>query len=206
MLTNRLCNPTPFRCKLNWDKGVNIVVPADGHYDLTNAQLVDFQPGQPGSETVQLLMNDHGIFLRDTDRTYEAQAIEALRACRRSKNAHYEESTNNLRRSRAASGIVDNPEALEETFRQLGLTNLKEQVNRLDFRIKALEGEVSRQKAVVSTAKFDPERTLLFVDPPRVFETAFALQMFLAEPENAALKRQYESWKRAVAKSENKEE
>ena len=198
MLTNRLFNPTPFTIDMPWDKGVSIKIKPDSHYDLTNAQLVDFQPGQPGSETVQNLMDEYGIFLRDTDLSFEAQALKALRACRRAKNSHYEDSTNRIRNARAAAGIVDNPEALEETFRQLGLTNIKRQVDRLDFRIKALEAEVANQKTMVQADKMDPDRTLIFVDPPKVFETKFALQMFLAEPENAAIKKQYITWRKAL--------
>lgn len=206
MLTNRLTNPTPFFVDIPWDKGVSIKIKPDGHYDLTNSQLVDFQPGQPGSETIQNLMNEYGIFLRDTDLTFESQALAALKACRRSKNSHYEDSTNRLRNTRAAAGIVDNPEALENTFAQLGLTGtpekpgLREQVQRLDFRIKALEAEVASQKTVVKTDAMDPDRTLIFVDPPKTFETKFALQMFLSEKENAGLKKQYESWRKAMTK------
>jgi hypothetical protein len=200
MLSNRLFNPTPFHVDIPWDKGVHIKINPDGHYDLTNAQLVDFQPGQPGSETIQNLMNDYGIFLRDTDLTFEAQALSALRACRRAKNSHYEDSSNRLRNTRAAAGIVDNPDALEETFRQLGLVNIREQVKRLDFRVKTLEAEVASQKTTVQADKMDPDRTLIFVDPPKVFETPFALKMFLAEPENKELKKQYDAWRKAMTK------
>ena len=200
MLSNRLFNPTPFDVDILWDKGVSIKIKPDGFYDLTNAQLIDFQPGQPGSETVQNLMNEYGIFLRDNDLTFESQALAALKACRRAKNSHYEDSTNRLRNSRAAAGIVDNPEALEETFRQLGLLNLKEQVTRLDFRITALTTEVASQKTTVRADAMDPDRTLLFVDPPKVFETKFALQMFLSEKENASLKKQYDAWRKAMTK------
>ena len=145
-------------------------------------------------------MNDYGIFLRDTDLTFEAQALSALKACRRSKNTHYEDSSNRLRNTRAAAGIVDNPEALEETFRQLGLINIREQVKRLDFRIKTLEAEVASQKTTVQADKMDPDRTLIFVDPPKVFETPFALKMFLAEPENAELRAKYAAWRKAMTK------
>ena len=198
MLTNRLTNATPFHVDIPWDKGVSIKIDPDGHYDLSNIQLVDFQPGQPGSETIQNIMNDYGIFLRDTDRTFEAQALEALVACRRSKNTHYEDSTNRIRNTRAAAGIVDNPEALTETFRQLGLLNIKEQVERLDRRIAALRAEVATQKTSVSAEKMDPDRTLIFVDPPKVFATPFALKMFLGEPENKDLKKQYDAWRKAL--------
>jgi hypothetical protein len=144
-------------------------------------------------------MNELGIFLRDTDKTYEAQALEALRLAHRAKKTHYEEATGNLRRSRASQGIVDNPEALEETFRQLGLVALRDTVEGLAFRIKQFEGAVAEQKKTVQRDAVDPDRTLLFVDPPKIFETKFALNVFLSEPENAALKVKYDAWRKALA-------
>lgn len=143
-------------------------------------------------------MDEYGIFLRDTDLTFESQALKALRAARRVWSSHYNDSTNRLRSQRAAAGIVDNPEALEETFRQMGLTALRERIARLDFRIKALTDEVEAQKTTVAKSNIDPDRTLIFVDPPRTFETKFALQMFLSEPENADLKKKYDAWRKAL--------
>lgn len=203
MLTNRLFNPTKTLVDWLWHGGVHIKIQPDGHYDLTNAQLADFQPGNPGSEAIQQLMNEYGIFLRDTDKTFESQALTCLRACHKAKKTHYEEATNNLRRARASAGIVDNPEALEETFRQLGLVALREQVEGLAFRIQQFEKVVSEQKSSKQVDAVDPDRTLLFVDPPKVFETKFALQVFLSEPENAKLKEKYDAWRKALdAKAE----
>ena len=198
MLTNRLCNPTKSEVDWNWHGGIHIKIKPDSHFDLSNAQLIDFQPGNPGSEAIQQLMNEYGIFLRDTDRTYEAQALECLRNCHKAKKTHYEEATNNLRRSRASAGIVDNPEALEETFRQLGLVALRDQVDGLAFRIKQFEKAVAEQKSTKQSDQIDPDRTLLFVDPPKVFETKFALSVFLSEPENAKLKEKYDAWRKAL--------
>lgn len=198
MLTNKLCNPTKQVVDWNWHGGIHIKIQPDSSYTLSNDQLRDFQPGQPGSESIQQLMNEYGIFLRDMDRTYESQALEALRLAHRAKKTHYEEATGNLRRSRASQGIVDNPEALEETFRQLGLVALREQVEGLAFRIKQFEQAVAEQKSTVQADTIDPDRTLLFVDPPKVFETKFALQVFLSEPENAALKAKYDAWRKGL--------
>jgi len=148
-------------------------------------------------------MNEYGIFLRDTDKTYEAQALECLRNCHKAKRTHYEEATGNLRRSRAAQGIAENDAALEETFRQLGLVALRDQVDGLAFRIKQFEKAVAEQKNTKQADQIDPDRTLLFVDPPKVFETKFALSVFLSEPENAKLKEQYVAWRKALdAKAE----
>ena len=203
MITNKLCNATKQLVDWGWHCGISIKIQPDSSYELTNAQLLDFQSGNPGSEAIQQLMGEYGIFLRDNDRTYESQALEALIKCHKAKKAHYEESTNNLRRSRAQAGIVDNPEALEETFRQLGLVALRETVEGLAFRIKQFEKAVAEQKSTKQTNAIDPDRTLLFVDPPKVFETKFALQVFLSEPENAKLREKYEAWRKALdAKAE----
>jgi hypothetical protein len=198
MLTNKLCNPTKTIVDWNWHGGIHIKIQPDDSYTLSNDQLKDFQPGQPGSEAIQQLMNEYGIFLRDMDRTYEAQALEALKLCHRANKTHYEESTGNLRRSRASQGIAENETALEETFRQLGLVALREKVEGLAFRIKQFEGAVSEQKKTVQQDTVDPDRTLLFTDPPKTFETKFALQVFLSEPENAGLKVQYDNWRKAL--------
>lgn len=200
MLTNRLINPTPFVAKWEWHLGIVIQIAPDGHYDLTNAQLSDFVPGQPGSENIQQFMRELGVFLRDTDRTYEAQALECLKGCERARRTHYTEATNGVRKARAGGGITDNPDALEEIYRQMGLVALREQCEKLQFRIKQYEQAVSEQQAVDATSDIDPDRTLLFTDPPKIFETKFALQVFLAEPGNEQLKSRYNQWREAFGK------
>lgn len=212
MITNRLINPTPWVVQWEWHLGIVISIAPDSHYDLTNAQLPDFQPGQPGSENIQQFMRELGVFLRDTDRTYESQALECLKGCERARRTHYTEATNNVRKARAGGGIVDNPEALEEIYRQMGLCGvaidadgkerigLREQCERLQFRIKQYEQAVSEQQAVNRVSDVDPDRTLLFTDPPKIFETKFALQVFLAEPGNEQLRSRYNQWREAFGK------
>lgn len=99
MKTNRLFNPTKLLVDWNYHRGISIKIQPDSYFDLSNDQLIDFQGGNPGSEGISQLMNEYGIFLRDTDRTYEAQALEALRSCHKAKKTHYEESTNGDRKS-----------------------------------------------------------------------------------------------------------
>lgn len=200
MITNRLCNPTPFEVKWDWHLGIVIRIQPDSHYDLSNQQLPDFQPGQPGSEAIQQFMNELGVFLRDTDRTYESQALECLKACLRARTTHYNEAANNVRKNRAQGGIVDNPEALEEIYRQMGLVALREQCDKIKFRVSQYEQAVAEQKAVSKESDIDPDRTLLFTDPPKTFETKFALQVFLNEPGNEQIKSRYNAWRAAFDK------
>ena len=75
---------------------------------------------------------------------------------------------------------------------------LRDQIDGLAFRIRQFEQAVAEQKSTKQTDAIDPDRTLLFVDPPKVFETKFALSVFLSEPENAKLKEQYINWRKAL--------
>ena len=74
-ITNRLCNPTPFRVDWNYDRGVFIKLEPDGFQDLMDVEMSNqFRPGLPGTESVREEMNQFGIFLRDTAVPYELQA------------------------------------------------------------------------------------------------------------------------------------
>ncbi len=198
--TNRLHNPTPFDVVWNWHGGIDIKIKSDDYYDLTNAQMVDFTPGQPGSEPIRQLMDELGIFIRNPDLSYESQALEALRSCIRLKQSQYNESVNTIRGSRAEKGIVDAPEALEETFRQMGITALREKIEALKSRAAKFEKEVQAQGTAKAAKAVDLSRTLIFTKPPKVFETAFAMSVYLDE--HPELKAQYEAFMAAQPKGE----
>ena len=196
-ISNSLCNPTPWVVKLDWHQGIALTIPPDGSIDLSGQlgidQMDDFRDGKPGSEAVREIMNHYGIFLRDHSRTYESQALDAIKASIRSKEGMYNDFINNMRRRRAAEGIVENPEAFEEIVRQSGYARVKTEIDTLKARVRFLEKEIGDTPAAVRE-KLDPERTLMFTDPPRVFSTKLALQMFLNDPGNDKLKRQYEAY------------
>jgi hypothetical protein len=195
---NRLYNPTPFPVDWEWHAGIHIKIESDGYYDLTNQQNVDFTPGQPGSEPIKNLMDELGIFIRNPDLSYESQALEALNACIRLKTTQLNESVNTIRGQRAAKGIMDNPEALEETFRQMGITALREKVEKLKVRARKFEVAVQAQGTAKATKTVDLTRTLIFTKPPKVFETAFAMSVYLDE--HPELKAQYEAFMAAQPK------
>lgn len=194
-LSNRLCNPTPFPVELRWHAGIEICIEPDGFVDLDVNQMDDFRQGKPGSEEVQLTMQQLGIFLRDADRSYEAQALEAIEGAISMKMARYNEVVQNLRRTRAASGLHDSDEAFEETLVQMGVARLREDTEVLKSRAKFLRPHVEDEAAKTAVhQQFDPERTLVFLDPPKVFPTKLSMQMFLNDPGNAAIKAEYEEW------------
>src|SRR3990172_6105222 len=191
-IINRLHNPTPYEVVWNWHGGIDIKIAPDGLIDLTNAQMVDFTPNQPGSEAVRQLMDELGIFVRNPDLSYESQALEALRACIRLKTAQYNDSVNTIRGRRAEKGIVDAPEALEETFRQMGISGLREKIEMLKVRASKFEKAVATQGTAKASKTVDFTRTLIFTKPPKVFETAFAMTVYLDE--HPDLKAKYEEF------------
>lgn len=203
-ISNQLCNPTPFEVKIDWHAGICITIPADGHKDLTGQlgieQMDDFRDGKPGSEEVRQLMDHYGIFLRDHTVSYESQALTSIKASIRSKQALYDGFVNDLRRKRAVQGISENEEALNEVIRQAGFARLFEEIQTLKGRVKFLESAL-RDVPQVIREQLDPEKTLMFTDPPKVFPTKIALQMFLNDPSNASLKRQYNDFMKSYRKS-----
>lgn len=208
-ISNTLCNPTPFDVKIDWHQGIAITIPADGSIDLSGQlgveQMDDFRDGKPGSEAVKEIMNHYGIFLRDFSRTYESQALDGLSASIRSKESMYNEFVNTHRKNRAQQGISENEEAFEEILRQYGYTKLREEIGLLKSRVNFLRKSIGDEPAAVRE-KLDPERTLMFTDPPRVFASKMALQMFLNDPGNEKLKRQYESFMGEFNKAEEVQE
>lgn len=198
--TNRLCNPTPYKAKLNFHAGITITIDPDGHKDLPADQARDFQKGQPGSESVQELLAAEGLFMLDLDRSYEVQALEALDKASRGLLSRYSDMVNRMRRDRAAQGISDNQEAFDEVLAQTGYAALKERADALQGRAKFLRSALDKNKAETPVQKIDPDRTIPFTNPPRVFPSPLALQMFLSDKANAGLKTQWERWYKDVTK------
>lgn len=179
-ITNTLCNPTPWDVEWRWHAGIVLCVPGDGQLDLDVEVMDDFRLGKPGSEAVQTMMDSFGIFLRDPSRSYEVQALATLKACARDMRERLAASIDDIRAGRAAQGIKDE-DSFIEIKRRLGLTRLEERVEVLQDRIKFLESHVKEEEVKPLHEQLDPSRTLLFLDPPKVFSTPLAMEMFLNE-------------------------
>lgn len=192
-LTNRLCNPTPFLVDWNYDRGVHIKLQPDGFQDLQDVEMSNqFRPGLPGSETVREGMSQHGIFLRDTTVPYEMQAIDALRGYIRYHESLYNETTGNLRRKAAQTGM-NSEEAIQQTLEAMGYVALAARVAKAKDRLKRYENKVDRtQLDRPLHRQYDPKRTLLFMDPPKEFESEIAMQVFLEE--NPKMQERYNAW------------
>ncbi len=188
-ITNRLCNPSPFPVKWNYDKGVFLVIEPDGHLDLAVEVMDDFRSDKPGYEAIKSLMDQFGIFLRDPTRPYEHQAIEALEAYVKVNQMTYDDCRNNLRRAAAAQGTYDE-KAFAETLEQMGYAALLERVNKAKARLEYYKEHVSEEKVIHE--RYDPERTLMCMDPPKEFDSKIAMQVYLDEhPETRAT---HEAW------------
>jgi len=190
-ISNRLCNPSPFEVKWDWNQGIVLVIPADGHLDLDVAVMDDFRAGKPGSAAVQELMNHYGIFLRDPDQAYEEQALVAIKASIEDKGAMYKGFVATLRKNRAREGISENPEAFNAMLEESGYAAIGREVDKLKARAEFLTKKIAEIQATV-TLDFNPKTTLMFLDPPRQFDSEVALQMYLNEhPET---REQHEEW------------
>lgn len=188
MITSRLVNPTPFKVDFNFHGGQNIVIEPDGFIDLTSTLASEqFRPDLPGTESVREEMTQLGIFLRDPMITYEEQALKALNGTLKYKKSLYDDAKNNLR-TRAASQGVYNEDAFAETLDRLGYSRLLVDIEKLQKRIKLYESKLDKTKMNRPLHKqYDPKRTLLFLSPPKEFESEIAMEIFLAEnPEMAS--------------------
>lgn len=188
----RLCNPTPWKVELNYDRGVVIVIPEFGSAELTMQQMDDFRPGKAGSAEVRQMLDYHGLFLLDTDRSYDVQALEVLKRTYTAKKAQYDAAVQRLTDRRAAAGVAPNPDALEEVLRQMGYVGLREQIKGVKEGIAKFE-EVVKAQDPTTGPKYDPARTVMVLNPPREFPSVAAMEFFLEK--NPEIKAKHEAKK-----------
>lgn len=200
-ITAKLENPTPWDVKLEWERGINIRVPAFGSSPLTMQQMDDFRDNKPGSEAVMETLNYHGLFLRDSDRPYNNQAVEALRRAHTAKKSQYDAAVRNIRDRRAAQGIAPDDDALEETLRMQGLIGLREKVQTLEDQIKKYDVAIGPKRERTLREQLDPKRTVFVLEPPREFPSVAAMNFFLDQ--NPEIKAKHEAF---ITASEPKEE
>lgn len=188
-LSGRLCNSTPWEQNVPWHR-TRIIIPGDGHIELSPEQLDDFRPGKPGSEEVRNLLNTFGVFLMDTDRSYDVQVYEALQSTIKVRRQQYTDFVANIRNDRIRAGQNSvTAEDLEGTIEMQGYKTFRDQIEALERRAAKIRdvltptGELSTRRAA---PKYDPERTCFGVSPPQEFPTKLALELFLDEHPEAA--------------------
>jgi hypothetical protein len=177
-----LINPTPFDVRIPYQQGIEIRVPADGEVNLSMQQLDDFRPGKPGSEETKKILDFEGVFLQDSDLSYDFQALEALKAYVHQRKDRIKTFTERTKGSRTQQGVNVDDAVISEILREAGYDRMQEGVDRVVARIKILEGIVNSDENKGSVQHtLDPERSCFVTVPPRQFPSKTALAMFLAE-------------------------
>lgn len=179
-LSSKLCNPTPWQVRFEWEPGRPIIIEPDGYATLDHDQLLDFRPGNPGSQEIKQKTDFLGIFLLDMDRSYDVQALEVLRTCYDLKKNEHRQRMQNLRDMRTASGMKPDEATMESLERQSGLIKFREECAVLEKRIKFFEDAVSNQE-VKKREEIDFKTTCLATNPPRQFPSETSLKAFLQE-------------------------
>jgi hypothetical protein len=198
--SNKLCNPTPFHVSFPYSSGLSLEIPPFGEIQLRDqAQVTDFLPNVPGAETIQNLCDVYGIFLRDNDRPYQAQAIEAIRRTIRVKEERYSSAYNRQREAMAAAGHKDDA-VIEEQMKRIGLVTLREKTEVLKKQLSQYEAKFTEEVRAAET--YDPARTIFAgVDQPKEFPTKEAMEFYLSLPENKAVKKAHEEFTKETAKA-----
>jgi hypothetical protein len=178
----KMVNPTPFDVKIPYSRGIYIKVPADGDTELSMEQLDDFRGGKPGSEETRKLLSFEGVFLQDTDLSYDFQALKALRQAVREREERIKTFVDRTRNSRIAGGATVDESTMEDLIQNAGYGRMQDDVDKMKSRIGHLTqvvNEDDNKGAVRQT--LDPKRTCFVINPPRQFPSETALAMFLSE-------------------------
>ena len=192
----KLMNPTPWEAVLDYDRGIRIRVPGFDSVPLTMMQMDDFRGDKPGSEAVDAVLDTFGLFLFDSDRPYDNQALEALKKMLAILDDRYRAADQRLRASHSAQGISTNEEAHAETMQQLGYKTVGMKINVLKGQIKEYE-KVAGPEGRSVRPKLDPMRTIFVLNPPREFPSVAAMEFFLRE--NAEIAAQHQTFAQAQA-------
>jgi hypothetical protein len=184
----KLCNPTPFEARIEWSPGVPIIIPADGEVELSHEQGDDFRLDKPGTEGVLEITRPQGVFLLDSNRNYDIQALEALKEAATRKMAEYRRRVESLKKLKSASGIMPDKESLEQIIEDTGLNKLKTDAEACERRAKKIEKVVAGMEETVREP-FDPERTVFSLPTgPRQFPSKLSRELFLDENPDIAAK------------------
>jgi len=194
-ISNKLCNPTPFKQVFHYGAGTLINVDPFSSFDLHYSQMEDFVPTKPGWPSIREDLELKGLFVQDPDRPYDNQAYEAVQKSRKLKEERFRAGKEEMKNKIAQAGLQFSEENLNERLSRAGYMRLKKECEEL------LEQEVFYEKVIkaeeVKTAKkytLDPKRTVFITDPPREFPSESAMAYFLNRTENKALKDAHEAF------------
>ena len=176
----KLMNPTPWDVKINYEKGIVITVPAFGQVDLTMGQFEDYRPNTPGAEAVYEILDTEGVFLFDTDRPYENQALDTLKRTLKKRMDLVNAKVKHYTDQAARQNLKFDDEGLKNIWRQLGVDTLREKCEAIERFIAKYEAVVKKETSQRRNV-LDPERTVFSTNPPREFPSKIAREFFLSE-------------------------
>ena len=178
----KMVNPTPFDVTIPYSRGIYIKVPADGETELSMEQLDDFRGGKPGSEETRKILQFEGVFLQDTDLSYDFQALKTIRMAVREREDRIKTFIDRTRGSRIAGGATVDDATMEDLVASAGYGRMQDDVDTLKNRIKHLTQVVNEDEHKGTVRQtLDPKRTCFVINPPRQFPSETALAMFLSE-------------------------
>lgn len=179
--SNKLHNPTPFKVNFNYHKGINFVIDPFSHIDLKMEYVEDFVKDRPGYENVYNEIVMYGVFLEDPNRSYEAQALEALKASLQVREQMVKDVTDNIRKSMAAMGNSFTPEIVDEQLKLSGVFRIQQENKELKELVSVYANVVEQQNPVSSVKTYDLTKTIVVVNPPKEFPTKEAMNFFLSK-------------------------
>lgn len=199
-VTNTLCNPTPWRVQWEYQRGICLTIDGDGTTDVTDPTMYEqMRPDVPGTAAVRDELGQLGLFLRDVAVPYEVQALDALEALLKEKKQVLSDGKARLELAYSQGGGNISEEAVARGMDELGYNKIKEQISVLEKRVSLYRKRVNPEKAKrTQHRQFDPERTLLFLNPPKEFESKVAMEIFLEE--NPEMKKRQDMWLAEIAK------
>jgi len=195
----KLMNPTPWDVQINYEKGIVITIPAFGQVDLTMGQFEDYRPNTPGAEAVYEILDSEGVFLFDTDRPYENQALDTLKKTLKkrmdlvvAKEKHYTDLA-------ARQNLNFDQEALSNVWKQLGVDVVREKCESIKRFITKYETVVQKETSLRRNV-LDPDRAVFVTNPPREFPSKIAREFFLSE--NPSIAEKEEEFRKGMARAE----
>jgi hypothetical protein len=199
----KLCNCTPWDVKLPYEKGIVITIPAFGQVDITMQQFEDYRPNTPGEEAVYEILDTEGIFLFDTDRPYENQALETLRKSLKKREDILNAKVKSYTDLAARQGLRLEPDQINNVNEQLGVNKLKEKCDTLRKFIAKYETVVQKDTAKRRHV-LNPDTTVFVTSPPREFPSKVAREFFLEQ--NPALAEKEAEYRAGMKRAEEANE
>ena len=131
----KMVNPTPFDVKIPYERGVYISIPADGEVGLSMQQFDDFRPGKPGSEAAKKLLDFEGVFVADSDLSYDYQALQALQIAVRERKERIKTFIDRTRNSRIKGGATVDDATMEDLIENTGYGRMSKDVEKMESKL-----------------------------------------------------------------------